>query len=86
LKSGSSANQSRGSQGQTRLKSEISADGEAKPDAEKNPEEATAEQSKVPGVKTKTRTEVGTSSWQPQNQIVRFPKLECLISAASNQK
>jgi hypothetical protein len=42
-------------------------DDEVKPDIEKNPEEATAKQSKVPGAKTKTKTEAETSSQQPQN-------------------
>jgi hypothetical protein len=32
------------------------ADGKVKPDTERNPEEVAAEQNKVPGVKTKTRT------------------------------
>jgi hypothetical protein len=51
-------------------KSESSANGEVTPNAGKRPEEATVEQSKVPRVKTKTRTEAGTSSRQPQNRIV----------------
>jgi hypothetical protein len=85
-KSGPFADQSRGSQGQTRPISEISADGEAKPDAKKNLEEVTAEQSKVPGAKKMTRTEAGTSSWQPQNRTVRFPEPNHPISAASSQK
>jgi hypothetical protein len=75
-----------GSQEQTRLRSEILADGEAKPDMEKNLEEATIEQIKVSGVKTKTRTEAGTSSQQPQNQIVRFLRPDHPISTASSQK
>jgi hypothetical protein len=43
--------------------SEISAGGEAKPDMEKNPEEAVAEQSNVLGAKVETRIEAGVSSW-----------------------
>jgi hypothetical protein len=73
-----------GSQENTRPCSESSANGEAKLDVK--PEEAVVEQSKVPGVKMKTRTEVGTSSRHPQNRIVRFPKPDHPISAASNQK
>jgi hypothetical protein len=42
LKSGSSTDQSRGSQGQTRLRRETLADGEVKPGAERNPDEVTA--------------------------------------------
>jgi hypothetical protein len=49
-----------------------SANDEVKPDVDKNPGEATTEQSKVLGVKTKTRTEVRTSSQQPQYWTVRF--------------
>jgi hypothetical protein len=47
LRSGSSTDQSRGSQGQTRLRGETSADGEAKPDTERNLEEVVVEQNKV---------------------------------------
>jgi hypothetical protein len=43
-----------------------------KPDAEKNPEEAAAEQSKVPRAKIETMIEARTSSRQPQNWIVGF--------------
>jgi hypothetical protein len=85
-KSGPFHDQSRGSQGQTRPMSDISSDGEAKPDAEKNPEEVAAEQSKVPGAKKKARTEAGTISRQPQNRTVRFPELDHPISVASSQK
>jgi hypothetical protein len=42
--------------------SESSANDEVKFDAEKNLEEATTEQSKVPGAKIETGTEAGTSS------------------------
>jgi hypothetical protein len=55
-------------------------------DVEKNPEEATTEQSRVPGTKTDTRTEAGTSSRQLQNQIVQFPKLDHPVSVASSWK
>jgi hypothetical protein len=47
-------------------------------DVERNPEEVTAEQNKVPRAKIETRIEAGTSSWQPQNWTVRFPKLIAL--------
>jgi hypothetical protein len=84
LKSGSSANQSGGSQGQTRPRNETSADGEAKPNAEKNPVEVIVEQNKVlGGAKAETKTEAETSSRQPQNQIVRFPKPDHPVSTAS---
>jgi hypothetical protein len=43
--------------------SESSANGEVKPDTEKNPEEAAAEQGRVLEAKTKIRTKVSTSSW-----------------------
>jgi hypothetical protein len=85
-KSGSSANQSGGSQGQTRLRSEISVDGEAKPDVERSLEEVAAKQNKVSGVKTETRMEAGTSLRQPQNRTVRFPKLDHPVSIAPGQK
>jgi hypothetical protein len=62
LKNGSSVDQSGGSQGQTRPRSKTSANGEVKPEVEGNPEEATAEQNKVLGVKTETKIEAGTSS------------------------
>jgi hypothetical protein len=50
-------------QEKTGMGSEISAGGEAKPDMEKNPEEAVAEQSNVLGAKAETRIEAGVSSW-----------------------
>jgi hypothetical protein len=40
-----------------------SANDDVKSDAGKNLEEATPEQSKVPGAKTETRTKAGTRSW-----------------------
>jgi hypothetical protein len=86
LKSGSSADHSGGSQGQTRPKSETLADGEAKPNAERNPEEVTTEHNRDPGAKIETRIEVGTSSRQPQNRIVQFPKPDHMVSAVPGQK
>jgi hypothetical protein len=53
------------SQGRTRPRSETSANGEAKPKVEGNLEEVVAEQNEVPRTNTETRTEEGTSSWQP---------------------
>jgi hypothetical protein len=47
--------------------SEPSANGEAKPDAERSPEEVAIEQSRVPEAKAETGIEAGTSSWQPPN-------------------
>jgi hypothetical protein len=75
-----------GSQEKTGLRSKPSANGEVRPDAEKNPEEAATEQSRVPGAKKETRMEAWTSSWQPQNRTVRFPKPDHPVSAASGQK
>jgi hypothetical protein len=49
--------------------SESSVNGEVRPNAEENLEEAATEQSKVLGAKAETRTEVGTSSRQPQNWL-----------------
>jgi hypothetical protein len=74
LKRGSSTDQLGGSHGQTRPRSETLANGEAMPNAEKNLEEVTAKQSKVLGAKTETRIEARTSSGQPKNRIVWFPK------------
>jgi hypothetical protein len=50
--------------------SESSANGEVKPDAETNPEEVAAQQTRVPEVKTETRTDVGTGSWRLQNRTI----------------
>jgi hypothetical protein len=44
------------------------------------------DQSRVPEAKAKTRIEVGTSSWQPPNQTVQFPKPDNSVSSASRQK
>jgi hypothetical protein len=85
-KSGSSADQSGGSQGQTRLRSETSVDGKVKPDTERNPEDVAVVQNKIPRVKTKTRTKAGTSSQQPQNRIAQFSKPDHPISAALGQR
>jgi hypothetical protein len=85
-KSGSSPDQSGGSQGQTRPRSKTSTIGEAKPEVEGNLVEATLEQNKVLGKNTETRTEVGTSSWPPQNRTVRFPNLDHPFSVAPGQK
>jgi hypothetical protein len=50
-----------GSQEKKGLENKSSASDEVKSDAGKNPEEATAEQSKVPEAMTETRTEAGIS-------------------------
>jgi hypothetical protein len=75
-----------GSKGQTWPRSESSANSEMKPNVETGIEEATAEQNRVPGVKTKTRIDVGTSSRQPQNCTIRFPKPDHLVSVAQAQR
>jgi hypothetical protein len=74
------------SQEKTGSGSESSTNGKEKPVAEKSPREVTAEQSKVPEVKTKTKTEAGTSSQQSQNRTVRFSKPDYPVSTASGQK
>jgi hypothetical protein len=61
-KGGSSADGSGGSQGQTGLRSETSANDEAKRNWEKSPEEAVVEQNEAQGEKMETRTEDGTNS------------------------
>jgi hypothetical protein len=58
----SSANQPGGSRGRTGPRSKSSAIGEAKPDAEKSPEEVVVEQDRVLEAKVETRTEARTSS------------------------
>jgi hypothetical protein len=60
-KDGSSADESGSSRGQIGLRSETSANEEAKPNVEKGPEMVEIEQSKVPGEKGETKIEDGTS-------------------------
>jgi hypothetical protein len=74
------------SQEKTGPENKSSANGRVKSDAGKNLEEATTEQSKVSDAKIETSIEAGTSSRQPQNQMVRFPKPNHPVSAASGQK
>jgi hypothetical protein len=62
LKDGPSADQPESSQGRTGPRSKSSANGQAKPNTEKSPEEVAAEQNKVFKVNVETRTEAGTSS------------------------
>jgi hypothetical protein len=69
-KSGSFADQSGGNQGQTRPRSETSANGKAKPEVDRNLEEAVAEQNEISGTNIEIRTKAGTSLQQPQNWIV----------------
>jgi hypothetical protein len=59
---GSSVDQQGSIQRKTGPRSETSTDDKAKPDAEKNLEEVTAEQSKILGAKIEARTEARTSS------------------------
>jgi hypothetical protein len=63
LKDGSSADEPGSSQGKTGPRSKILANDEAKPYAEKSPEEVVAEQDRVPEVKAETKIEVVTSLW-----------------------
>jgi hypothetical protein len=60
-------------------------DGKAKPNVEKSPEEAATGHNRVPEVKAETRIEVGTSSQQPPNWTVQFPKPDHPVSSASGQ-
>jgi hypothetical protein len=80
---GASVDQVGGSQGQTRPGRESLANSKMKPDVETCTEEVTTEQNNVPGAKRETRIEAGSSSWQPQNQTVRFPKSHDPVSTAS---
>jgi hypothetical protein len=52
----------RSRQGKIGLRSETSANDEAKPDGEKSLEEVVVEQDRVPEVKVETKIEVGTNS------------------------
>jgi hypothetical protein len=61
LKDRSYVDQLESSQGQTVPMSISSANGEAKPDAERKLEEVAVEQDKVPEVKVETKTEARTS-------------------------
>jgi hypothetical protein len=83
LKDGSSANRSRSSQGQIGVRSETSANDEAKLDMEKGPKEVAVEQDRVPGTEVETKIEAGTSSQQPPKRTVQFPKPDHLISSIS---
>jgi hypothetical protein len=52
-----------GSKERTEPENKSAVNDEVKSDAGNNPEEAIVEKSKIPGAKTETRKEVGTSSW-----------------------
>jgi hypothetical protein len=86
LKEGPSADQLEGSQGRIGPRSESSADGKAKFDTKKSPEEVAAEQNKVLEVKAETKIGAGTSSQWPPNRTVQFPKPNHPVSLASGQK
>jgi hypothetical protein len=62
------------------------ANGEAKPDTEKSPEEVTAKQNKVLEMKMETKTEAGTTSRHPPNRTVQFSKPDHSVLAASGQR
>jgi hypothetical protein len=62
LKDGSSVDEPRSRQGKIGLRSETSANDEAKPDGEKSLEEVVVEQDRVPEVKVETKIEAGTNS------------------------
>jgi hypothetical protein len=86
LKYGSSTDESGSNQGQTRPRSETSANDEAKPDMEKSLEEVAPEQNRVLEVKAKIRKEAETSSRQLPNRTVQFPKSDHPILSGSGQK
>jgi hypothetical protein len=79
----SSVDGSGGNQDQIGLRSGTSVDDEAKHETEKDLEEVTTEQNKVVGAKIETRMKAGTSTRQPQNWTVRFPKSDHPISVAT---
>jgi hypothetical protein len=83
-KNGSSTNGSGGSQDQTGLRSEASADNDnVVPNVERSPEEVAAKPNKVLEEKAETKTEARTSSqWSP-NRTLRIPKLDHLVSSSS---
>jgi hypothetical protein len=85
-KDGAFVDQPGSSHGQVGPRSKTLANDEANTDAEKSPEEVAAEQDRVPEVKAKTKTEDETSSQQPPNQTVKFPKPDHLVSSGSGQK
>jgi hypothetical protein len=58
----------------TGLRSETSANDEAKPNTERGPKEMAVEHDKVSGARTEATTKAGTSSQWPPNQTVWFPK------------
>jgi hypothetical protein len=62
---------------------ESSADGEVNHDIENSPEEVAAEQNGVSEVKAENGTKVRTSSWQPPNWTVWFPKPNHSVLVAS---
>jgi hypothetical protein len=59
-----------GNQDQTWLRSETSADDEAKHDTEKGPEEVAAKQNKAQGEETNIKAKAVASSQQQPNQTV----------------
>jgi hypothetical protein len=62
------------------------ANDETKPNVGESPEEVATKHNKVPEAKIETRTETGTNLRCPPNRIVRFPKLDHLVSAASGHR
>jgi hypothetical protein len=81
-KDGTFANESGSNQGQAGPRSKTSANDEVKPGIDK----VAIEQSRALGEKVETKTEVGASSQQPPNRIVRFPKPNHLIYPGLRQK
>jgi hypothetical protein len=83
LKDGSSADQLGNTPERIGPRREYSANGEAKPDTKKSPEEVAVVQDRVPEAKIETKTEAGTSSRLLPNWTVQFPKPNHSGSSAS---
>jgi hypothetical protein len=77
----SSTNQPGSSQGQTGSGSVSSANGEVKPNVERNSEGVAVEQDRVPEVKAETKTEARTCSRWPPNWTVQLPKPDHPVSS-----
>jgi hypothetical protein len=69
-----------------RAEEQVFSHGKAKPDTEKSPEEVVAEQNRIPEVKAETIAEAGSSSRQPPNWIVQFPKPDHSVSSGPGQR
>jgi hypothetical protein len=75
-----------GNQDQTGLRSETSADDEAKHNTEKGPKEIAEKQNKAPIEETEIKAKIVASSQQQSNQIDRFDKSDHPVSPGIGQK